>query len=200
MVSHAEQFLSSESDEVRYRATLLIEVLSVTNAFDNQVVEIQKQDSVKEEIESMNNARKEMTSLNEKCESPVPTEADTEINLAAAIESGVTDTPKEESASETPKEDTPKEEAVETHEDHNSIRQLSDLLERLTEELAPVSAKAQRKVKLPQGLDLETPLASLEPEKPIERFGTVTFVDGPLFSYEEKEEGGRVGMGRWSDL
>ena len=198
MIAHAEQFLASESDEVRYRATLLIEVLRVTASFDNQVIAIEKRDSVAQEIEQMNSARKEMSSLNEKAETPVPAESDTEINLSDAMDAGEAETPVESAPEETPREELPL-----TPVDliaSEGIHQLSELLDHLTAELLPVSAKAQRKVKKPEGLDLDTPLASFDLEKPIERFGTVTFVDGPLFSYEEKEEGGRVGMGRWSDL
>ena len=73
------------------------------------------------------------------------------------------------------------------------ITQLSELLERLTEELLPVSAKAQKKVRIPEGLDLDTPLAPLELPQEIEPTATVTFVDAPLFSYvSAREEEGRV--------
>lgn len=51
------------------------------------------------------------------------------------------------------------------------ITQLSELLERLTEELLPVSAKAQKKVRIPEGLDLDTPLAPLELPQEIEPTG-----------------------------
>ena len=169
VIAHAEQFLASESDEVRYRATLLIEVLRVTASFDNQVIAIEKRDSVAQEIEQMNSARKEMSSLNEKAETPV----------------------------ESAPEETPREELPLTPVDliaSEGIHQLSELLDHLTAELLPVSAKAQRKVKKPEGLDLDTPLASFDLEKPIESFRTVSFVDGPLFSYESAAEPGRVGV------
>ena len=193
VIAHAEQFLGSESDEVRYRATLLIEVLRVTASFDNQVIAIEKRDSVAQEIEQMNSARQAMSSLNEKADTPVPAESDTEINLAAAIDAGDAETPEEPAT-----EDTPREELALTPVDRmegEGIHQLSELLDHLTAELLPVSAKAQRKVKKPEGLDLDTPLASFDLEKPIESFRTVSFVDGPLFSYESAAEPGRVGVG-----
>ena len=71
-------------------------------------------------------------------------------------ESAKEETPKEE----TPKEETPKEE-VPKEEAQLGIHHLSELLSRLTEELMPVSAKAQKKVKIPEGLDLDTPITSL---------------------------------------
>ena len=193
VIAHAEQFLASESDEVRYRATLLIEVLRVTASFDNQVIAIEKRDSVAQEIEQMNSARKEMSSLNEKAETPVPAESDTEINLSDAMDAGEAETPVESAPEETPREELPL-----TPVDliaSEGIHQLSELLDHLTAELLPVSAKAQRKVKKPEGLDLDTPLASFDLERPIESFRTVSFVDGPLFSYESAAEPGRVGVG-----
>lgn len=190
VIAHAEQFLSSESDEVRYRATLLIEVLRVTATFDNEVIAIEKRDSVAQEIAQMNDARKEMSSLNEKADTPGPAESDSEINLSAAIETGVADAPEEPAAQETPREETPVTPVAQAAP--QGIHQLSELLERFTAELLPVSAKAQRKVKKPEGLDLDTPLASFDLDKPIEAFRTVSFVDGPLFSYESAEPG-RVG-------
>lgn len=191
MVTHAEQFLASESDEVRYRATLLIEVLNVTSSFENQVIAIEKRDSVDKEIAQMNSARKEMSSLNEKVETPLPAESDTEINLSGAIESNDVETSDEPKSEETPHEELPL-----TPVDliaSEGIHQLSELLDHLTAELLPVSAKAQRKVKKPEGLDLDTPLASFDLEKPIEAFHSISFVDGPLFSYESSAEPGRVG-------
>ena len=53
-----------------------------------------------------------------------------------------------------------KEEEIET-EKKEGIKQLSDLLDRLTEELLPVSNKAQRKVKIPEDLDLDTPFTTI---------------------------------------
>ena len=49
------------------------------------------------------------------------------------------------------------------------IHHLSELLSRLTEELLPVSAKAQKKVKVPEGLNLDEPLASLALDVGFER-------------------------------
>ena len=111
VIQHTQQFLSSESDEVRYRASLLIEVLSVTSVFDNEVVEIQKQDNIQQEIEEMNSARKNMTSMNEKSES-TPDVTDVEINISSSIEADENETPKEE----TPKEEPPKEETPDKKE------------------------------------------------------------------------------------
>lgn len=160
VIQHTQQFLSSESDEVRYRASLLIEVLSVTSVFDNEVVEIQKQDNIQQEIEEMNSARKNMTSMNEKSES-TPDVTDVEINISSSIEADENETPKDETPKEeTPKEETPHDEEIE-NEKKEGIKQLSDLLDRLTEELLPVSNKAQRKVKIPEDLDLDTPFTTI---------------------------------------
>ena len=191
VIAHAEQFLTSESDEVRYRASLLREVLNATDSFENEVVAIESHEDVQGEIDKMNEERKNLTSMNEKTDAvSTSVDSDTEINLGKAIES--------ENA-ETPREDTPKEEEEETageqtEEKEGGIKQLSELLERLTEELLPVSAKAQRKVKMPEGLDLDTPIASFDLPKEVEKTSTITFVDAPLFSYAENREEGRVRM------
>ena len=194
VIKHTEQFLGSESDEVRYRASLLIEVLSVTTAFDNEVVEIQNHDGIQKEIESMNSARKGMTSMNEKAESTLNEDEITnaEINIAQTLEAEEEETPKEE----TPKEESPREESP-VDEDmeemkKEQIKQLSELLERLTEELLPVSNRAQSKVKMPEGLDLDTPFTSFVLDKEIEPASSVNFNDGPLFNYVTREESSHV--------
>lgn len=201
MISYGEQFLASESDEVRYRASLLREVLQTTDSFANEVVAIAAHADVKAEIAKMNEERKAMTTLDEK-ETPKEEESDGNISLGAAIEG-------EEAKEEAKEPKEPKEEAKEateakeTKEEEETapvetvpaggITQLSELLERLTEELLPVSAKAQKKVRIPEGLDLDTPLAPLELPQEIEPTATVTFVDAPLFSYvSAREEEGRV--------
>ena len=197
MISYGEQFLASESDEVRYRASLLREVLQTTDSFANEVVAIAAHADVKAEIAKMNEERKAMTTLDEK-ETPKEEESDGNISLGAAIEGEEAKEPKE--PKEEAKEAT---EAKETKEEEETapvetvpaggITQLSELLERLTEELLPVSAKAQKKVRIPEGLDLDTPLAPLELPQEIEPTATVTFVDAPLFSYvSAREEEGRV--------
>lgn len=198
MISYGEQFLASESDEVRYRASLLREVLQTTDSFANEVVAIAAHADVKAEIAKMNEERKAMTTLDEK-ETPKEEESDGNISLGAAIEG--------EEAKEEAKEPKEATEAKETKEEAKEeeetapvetvpaggITQLSELLERLTEELLPVSAKAQKKVRIPEGLDLDTPLAPLELPQEIEPTATVTFVDAPLFSYvSAREEEGRV--------
>lgn len=155
------------------------------------MVAIESHEDVQGEIDKMNEERKNLTSMNEKTDAvSTSVDSDTEINLGKAIES--------ENA-ETPREDTPKEEEEETageqtEEKEGGIKQLSELLERLTEELLPVSAKAQRKVKMPEGLDLDTPIASFDLPKEVEKTSTITFVDAPLFSYAENREEGRVRM------
>ena len=170
VISYGEQFLASESDEVRYRASLLREVLQTTDSFANEVVAIAAHADVKAEIAKMNEERKAMTTLDEK-ETPKEEESDGNISLGAAIEG-------EEAKEEAKEPKEPKEEAKEateakeTKEEEETapvetvpaggITQLSELLERLTEELLPVSAKAQKKVRIPEGLDLDTPLAPLE--------------------------------------
>lgn len=201
VISYGEQFLASESDEVRYRASLLREVLQTTDSFANEVVAIAAHADVKAEIAKMNEERKAMTTLDEK-ETPKEEESDGNISLGAAIEG-------EEAKEEAKEPKEPKEEAKEateakeTKEEEETapvetvpaggITQLSELLERLTEELLPVSAKAQKKVRIPEGLDLDTPLAPLELPQEIEPTATVTFVDAPLFSYvSAREEEGRV--------
>ena len=205
MISYGEQFLASESDEVRYRASLLREVLQTTDSFANEVVAIAAHADVKAEIAKMNEERKAMTTLDEK-ETPKEEESDGNISLGAAIEG-------EEAKEEAKEPKEPKEEAKEATEAKEvkeepkeeeetapvetvpagGITQLSELLERLTEELLPVSAKAQKKVRIPEGLDLDTPLAPLELPQEIEPTATVTFVDAPLFSYvSAREEEGRV--------
>lgn len=198
VISYGEQFLASESDEVRYRASLLREVLQTTDSFANEVVAIAAHADVKAEIAKMNEERKAMTTLDEK-ETPKEEESDGNISLGAAIEG--------EEAKEEAKEPKEATEAKETKEEAKEeeetapvetvpaggITQLSELLERLTEELLPVSAKAQKKVRIPEGLDLDTPLAPLELPQEIEPTATVTFVDAPLFSYvSAREEEGRV--------
>lgn len=191
MISYGEQFLASESDEVRYRASLLREVLQTTDSFANEVVAIAAHADVKAEIAKMNEERKAMTTLDEK-ETPKEEESDGNISLGAAIEG--------EEAKEATEAKETKEEAKEEEETApvetvpaGGITQLSELLERLTEELLPVSAKAQKKVRIPEGLDLDTPLAPLELPQEIEPTATVTFVDAPLFSYvSAREEEGRV--------
>lgn len=202
VISYGEQFLASESDEVRYRASLLREVLQTTDSFANEVVAIAAHADVKAEIAKMNEERKAMTTLDEK-ETPKEEESDGNISLGAAIEG---EEAKEEAkeAKEAKEEATEvkeaKEEAKEEEETApvetvpaGGITQLSELLERLTEELLPVSAKAQKKVRIPEGLDLDTPLAPLELPQEIEPTATVTFVDAPLFSYvSAREEEGRV--------
>ena len=201
VISYGEQFLASESDEVRYRASLLREVLQTTDSFANEVVAIAAHADVKAEIAKMNEERKAMTTLDEK-ETPKEEESDGNISLGAAIEG-------EEAKEEAKEPKEPKEEAKEATEAKEAkeeeetapvetvpaggITQLSELLERLTEELLPVSAKAQKKVRIPEGLDLDTPLAPLELPQEIEPTATVTFVDAPLFSYvSAREEEGRV--------
>ena len=201
VISYGEQFLASESDEVRYRASLLREVLQTTDSFANEVVAIAAHADVKAEIAKMNEERKAMTTLDEK-ETPKEEESDGNISLGAAIEG-------EEAKEEAKEPKEPKEEAKEATEAKEvkeeeetapvetvpagGITQLSELLERLTEELLPVSAKAQKKVRIPEGLDLDTPLAPLELPQEIEPTATVTFVDAPLFSYvSAREEEGRV--------
>ena len=201
VISYGEQFLASESDEVRYRASLLREVLQTTDSFANEVVAIAAHADVKAEIAKMNEERKAMTTLDEKV-TPKEEESDGNISLGAAIEG-------EEAKEEAKEPKEPKEEAKEateakeTKEEEETapvetvpaggITQLSELLERLTEELLPVSAKAQKKVRIPEGLDLDTPLAPLELPQEIEPTATVTFVDAPLFSYvSAREEEGRV--------
>lgn len=197
MISYGEQFLASESDEVRYRASLLREVLQTTDSFANEVVAIAAHADVKAEIAKMNEERKAMTTLDEK-ETPKEEESDGNISLGAAIEG---EEAKEEAKEATEaKETTEAKEAKEEEETApvetvpaGGITQLSELLERLTEELLPVSAKAQKKVRIPEGLDLDTPLAPLELPQEIEPTATVTFVDAPLFSYvSAREEEGRV--------
>ena len=170
VVAHAAQFLSSQSDEVRYRASLLIEVLSATAAFDNETIAIEQREDVKQEMERMEEERKALTTLNEKKEEPAekettPESSDSELNLASALE---TQEAKEEAKEETPKEETPKEE-VKEEAAQLGIHHLSELLSRLTEELLPVSAKAQKKVKVPEGLNLDEPLASLALDVGFER-------------------------------
>ena len=152
VVAHAAQFLSSQSDEVRYRASLLIEVLNATAAFDNETIAIEQREDVKQEMERMEEERKALTTLNEKKEEPAekettPESSDSELNLASALE---TQEAKEEAA-------------------QLGIHHLSELLSRLTEELLPVSAKAQKKVKVPEGLNLDEPLASLALDVGFER-------------------------------
>lgn len=201
VISYGEQFLASESDEVRYRASLLREVLQTTDSFANEVVAIAAHADVKAEIAKMNEERKAMTTLDEK-ETPKEEESDGNISLGAAIEGEEAKEAKE--ATEAKEEATEvKETKEETKEEEETapvetvpaggITQLSELLERLTEELLPVSAKAQKKVRIPEGLDLDTPLAPLELPQEIEPTATVTFVDAPLFSYvSAREEEGRV--------
>ena len=180
VVAHAAQFLSSQSDEVRYRASLLMEVLNATEAFDNETIAIEQREDVKKEMERMEEERKALTSLNEKeAESKEAGEAgetgeakeaessDGELNLASALDSQET---KEETKEETPKEETPKEETPREAE-QAGIHHLSELLSRLTEELLPVSAKAQKKVKVPEGLNLDEPLASLALEAGVASVG-----------------------------
>lgn len=170
VVAHAAQFLSSQSDEVRYRASLLIEVLNATAAFDNETIAIEQREDVKQEMERMEEERKALTTLNEKKEEPAekettPESSDSELNLASALE---TQEAKEEAKEETPKEETPKEE-VKEEAAQLGIHHLSELLSRLTEELLPVSAKAQKKVKVPEGLNLDEPLANLALDVGFER-------------------------------
>ena len=170
VVAHAAQFLSSQSDEVRYRASLLIEVLNATAAFDNETIAIEQREDVKQELERLDEERKALTTLNEKKEEPAekettPESSDSELNLASALE---TQEAKEEAKEETPKEETPKEE-VKEEAAQLGIHHLSELLSRLTEELLPVSAKAQKKVKGPEGLNLDEPLASLALDVGFER-------------------------------
>lgn len=170
VVAHAAQFLSSQSDEVRYRASLLIEVLNATAAFDNETIAIEQREDVKQEMERMEEERKALTTLNEKKEEPAekettPESSDSELNLASALE---TQEAKEEAKEERPKEETPKEE-VKEEAAQLGIHHLSELLSRLTEELLPVSAKAQKKVKVPEGLNLDEPLASLALDVGFER-------------------------------
>lgn len=177
VVAHAAQFLSSQSDEVRYRASLLMEVLNATEAFDNETIAIEQREDVKKEMERMEEERKALTSLNEKeAESKEAGEAgeakeaessDGELNLASALDSQEA---KEETKEETPKEETPKEETPREAE-QAGIHHLSELLSRLTEELLPVSAKAQKKVKVPEGLNLDEPLASLALEAGVASVG-----------------------------
>ena len=118
----------------------------------------------------MEEERKALTTLNEKKEEPAekettPESSDSELNLASALE---TQEAKEEAKEETPKEETPKEE-VKEEAAQLGIHHLSELLSRLTEELLPVSAKAQKKVKVPEGLNLDEPLASLALDVGFER-------------------------------
>ena len=198
VISYGEQFLASESDEVRYRASLLREVLQTTDSFANEVVAIAAHADVKAEIAKMNEERKAMTTLDEK-ETPKEEESDGNISLGAAIEGEEAKEEAKEAKEATEAKET-KEEAKEEEETApvetvpvGGITQLSELLERLTEELLPVSAKAQKKVRIPEGLDLDTPLAPLELPQEIEPTATVTFVDAPLFSYvSAREEEGRV--------
>ena len=189
MIAHAEQFLASASDEVRYRASLLREILSASDSFDNVVIAMENHGDVKAEIAKMNEERKNMTTANEKAETGEDegaaaengAEGEEEIDIGKALE----ETPRED----TPREETPEEEEEEMsakeEKEESGIKELSELLEKLTEELLPVSAKAQKKVKIPEGLDLDTPLATFELEKEVEKIMTVTFVDAPLFSYVE---------------
>ena len=170
VVAHAAQFLSSQSDEVRYRASLLIEVLNATAAFDNETIAIEQREDVKQALERRAAARMALTTLTETTEAPAekettPESSDSELNLASALE---TQEAKEEAKEETPKEETPKEE-VKEEAAQLGIHHLSELLSRLTEELLPVSAKAQKKVKVPEGLNLDEPLASLALDVGFER-------------------------------
>ena len=177
VVAHAAQFLSSQSDEVRYRASLLMEVLNATEAFDNETIAIEQREDVKKEMERMEEERKALTSLNEKeaeskeagetGEAKEAESSDGELNLASALDSQEA---KEEAKEETPKEETPKEETPREAE-QAGIHHLSELLSRLTEELLPVSAKAQKKVKVPEGLNLDEPLASLALEAGVASVG-----------------------------
>ena len=159
VTAHASQFLSSQSDEVRYRASLLIEILNAVSSFDSETIAIEQQEDVQKEMQRMEEARKEMTTMNEKEsakeEKPAAESDDGELNLAGALENEAESAKEETPKEETPKEETPKEEA------QLGIHHLSELLSRLTEELMPVSAKAQKKVKIPEGLDLDTPITSL---------------------------------------
>lgn len=199
VISYGEQFLASESDEVRYRASLLREVLQTTDSFANEVVAIAAHADVKAEIAKMNEERKAMTTLDEK-ETPKEEESDGNISLGAAIEGEEAKEEAKEAKEEATEAKETKEEAKEEEETApvetvpaGGITQLSELLERLTEELLPVSAKAQKKVRIPEGLDLDTPLAPLELPQEIEPTATATFVDAPLFSYvSAREEEGRV--------
>lgn len=162
VTAHASQFLSSQSDEVRYRASLLIEILNAVSSFDSETIAIEQQEDVQKEMQRMQEARKEMTTMNEKKEEKlVAAESDDgELNLAGALENEAESAKEESAKEETPKEETPKEEVVK-EETQLGIHHLSELLNRLTEELMPVSAKAQKKVKIPEGLDLDTPITSL---------------------------------------
>lgn len=165
VTAHASQFLSSQSDEVRYRASLLIEILNAVSSFDSETIAIEQQEDVQKEMQRMEEARKEMTTMNEKEsakeEKPAAAESDDgELNLAGALENEAESAKEETPKEETPKEETPKEE-VPKEEAQLGIHHLSELLSRLTEELMPVSAKAQKKVKIPEGLDLDTPITSL---------------------------------------
>lgn len=174
VVAHAAQFLSSQSDEVRYRAALLMEVLNATEAFDNETIAIEQREDVKKEMERMEEERKALTSLNEEAaaeaaeakETKEAESSDSELNLASALE---TQEAKEEAKEETPKEETPREETPREAAEQAGIHHLSELLSRLTEELLPVSAKAQKKVKVPEGLNLDEPLASLALEAGLTR-------------------------------
>lgn len=164
VTAHASQFLSSQSDEVRYRASLLIEILNAVSSFDSETIAIEQQEDVQKEMQRMEEARKEMTTMNEKEsakeEKPAAESDDGELNLAGALENEAESAKEETPKEETPKEETPKEEVVK-EEAQLGIHHLSELLSRLTEELMPVSAKAQKKVKIPEGLDLDTPITSL---------------------------------------
>lgn len=165
VTAHASQFLSSQSDEVRYRASLLIEILNAVSSFDSETIAIEQQEDVQKEMQRMEEARKEMTTMNEKEsakeEKPAAAESDDgELNLAGALENEAESAKEETPKEEIPKEETPKEE-VPKEEAQLGIHHLSELLNRLTEELMPVSAKAQKKVKIPEGLDLDTPITSL---------------------------------------
>ena len=159
VTAHASQFLSSQSDEVRYRAALLIEILNSVSGFDSETIAIEQREDVQEEMQRMEEERKEMTTMNEVKEEKETTIAesdDSELNLASALENEA-----ESAKEETPKDETPKEETPKEEEAQLGIHHLSELLSRLTEELMPVSAKAQKKVKIPEGLDLDTPITSL---------------------------------------
>ena len=170
VVAHAAQFLSSQSDEVRYRASLLIEVLTARAAFYKVTCAFEQRVYVKQDRERMALQPMAVTTLNENTEEPAekettPESSDSELNLASALE---TQEAKEEAKEETPKEETPKEE-VKEEAAQLGIHHLSELLSRLTEELLPVSAKAQKKVKVPEGLNLDEPLASLALDVGFER-------------------------------
>ena len=86
VTAHASQFLSSQSDEVRYRASLLIEILNAVSSFDSETIAIEQQEDVQKEMQRMEEARKEMTTMNEKEsakeEKPAAESDDGELNLA----------------------------------------------------------------------------------------------------------------------